>query len=122
MINSIHSVTILILLCSTVTLVHNIEYNQGRVAHHHQLVHGRDEDRPLAMADHAAAAPRPDDGGSAVHLLNYFSDMLGSEREYIRDMTKTERDHTTKKLSIITHNYNSRLKTFDDAMEKLVDN
>ena len=57
-----------------------------------------------------------------AQLLNCFSDMLGSERKYNREMTKTERDHTTQKLAIITQDYNSRLNTSDNAIKKLIDN
>ena len=125
MIRSIYSVTFLVLLYSTVTvdkastIVHHNEFYQGCVPHHLHLVHIRD--RHLAMADLAAPGHVVEEK-LVSHLLKLISDMLGAERKEFNDIIKTERDHATEKLLIITNNYNSRLGTFEAAINKLLEN
>ena len=55
-------------------------------------------------------------------LFKHTNEALGSERKYVNEVIKTERDHTTEKLSIFAASYNQRCNNLYDSIEKIAAN
>ena len=58
----------------------------------------------------------------AEYLLGWCSDNLYAERKYMNEVFKSERDHTTEKLSRISNANNTRFNSIYESINKLVAN
>ena len=125
MINLYYKIVILILVCisslplkysSLVFHYHSSVLHVTKHLNQHVNPDHRLQSLSLVMAEPGAPLSGED---LVTYIFKHINDALGSERKYMREVLKTESEHTTDKLSMFVTSYNQIFKNLSDSIDKL---